>query len=106
MKNRQALTLLLLANAISGFAQGISMLSVPWYFTTVIKDNTLFGIVMGVTTLLSIFWSLYAGTIIDRFSRKKVFIWINIAGALVLGAVSIHGFAAGGLHVAMIILVF
>ncbi|MEO6884578.1 MAG: MFS transporter [Bacteroidia bacterium] len=106
MKNKSALILLLAANIISGFAQGISMLAIPWYFTSMLGKNSFFGIVYLVITFASVFWSLYAGTLIDRHSRKKVFISINIAGAVILGSVAGFGFYTGNVPVSLVILVF
>ncbi|HVA97600.1 MAG TPA: MFS transporter, partial [Bacteroidia bacterium] len=106
MKNKSALILLLAANIISGFAQGISMLAIPWYFTSMLEKNSFFGVIYLVITLASVFWGLYAGTLIDRYSRKKVFISINIAGAFVLGSVACIGFYFGSVPISLIILVF
>ena len=105
MKNRQALTLLLFANAISGFAQGISMLSIPWYFSER-EQGTMFGIAYSVITLTTLVWSLYAGALIDRHSRKKVFIGINIIGGIVLLSVAAAGYIIGHVPVPLILLVF
>jgi MFS family permease len=106
VKNRQALGLLLTANIISGFAQGISMLSIPWYFASVLHAGSFFAVVYMCITLATLFWSLYAGTLIDRHSRKRVFQGINISGGLVLGGVALHGFITGSTPVALVVLVF
>lgn len=106
MKNKQALTLLLASNIISGFAQGISMLSIPWYFASVLQQGSMFGIIYMVITLATMFWSLYAGTLIDRHSRKSVFIWINIAGAIIVGGAALSGFAQGAVSTSLVVLVF
>lgn len=106
MQNRAPLTLLLAANAISGFAQGISMLSIPWYFTAELNNGGLFAVVYMAVTVSTLIWSLYAGTLIDRFSRKKIFLGINIAGGIVLSSVAAYGFLRGEVPVEMIILVF
>jgi MFS family permease len=47
------------------------------------------------TTLVMLFWGLYAGSLIDRFSRKHVFLGINVFGALLLGVVSAYGYLTG-----------
>lgn len=106
MKNRKALTLLLLANAISGFAQGISMLSIPWYFASELQQGSTFGIIYSFVTLSTLIWSLYAGTLIDRYSRKKVFLGINVIGGLVLASVAATGYILGYIPVPLIVLVF
>ncbi len=106
MKNRQALTLLLIANIISGFAQGISMLAIPWYFTTVTKQTTLYGWLYAIITLGTVFWSLYTGTLIDKYSRKKIFILINVCGGVIVNGVALYGFYHGMVPALMVGLVF
>lgn len=106
MNNSRALYLLLFSNAISGFAQGISMLAIPWYFTDILKDPSLFGLIYGIITLITIFWSLYAGTIIDRYPRKKVFMALNFACALMVLGVATTGYILGNVPVPLIVLVF
>lgn len=95
MKNR-TLPTLFVANSISGFAQGITMLSLPWYFTHTLKNPALFGKLYGFITLISIFWILIAGTLIDRYSRKKIFMAMNLVGCIVLITIATIGFSKGG----------
>lgn len=92
MKNSRAIFLLLLANSISGVAQGISMLAIPWYFTGVVHREELFGQAYFFITAISLFWGLYAGTLIDRYSRKRIFLVMNMAGLAVLSSISAFGF--------------
>ena len=106
MKNRRAFQLLLTANAISGFAQGISMLSIPWYFGSVLNQSSVFNIATGCITLATIVWSLYAGTLIDKYPRKNVFLVINTCGGLVLCSVALTGYLRGSLPPSLILLVF
>ena len=85
MKNFQAIVLLFLANTISGVAQGISMIAIPWHFSQN-GDMTRFGVVYGISSLISLFWVPYSGTLVDRFNRKHIFLVITgISGAVVLG---------------------
>ena len=97
MKNSRAIFLLLLANSISGVAQGISMLAIPWYFTGVIHHEELFGKAYFLITSVSLFWGLYAGTLIDRYSRKRIFLVMNLAGLFILSSVTLIGFINGSL---------
>ena len=106
MKNKEALYLLFTANAISGIAQGISLLAIPWYFTSMLDEPGFFGKIYAGATLLSIPWNLYAGTLVDKYSRKNIFIWINIVSALILFGASLYGFAYEGLPVGLIAFVF
>jgi DHA3 family macrolide efflux protein-like MFS transporter len=106
MKNKRAFGLLLSANAISGFAQGISMLSIPWYFGSVLNDSSLFNVAAGFITLATILWSLYAGTIVDKFPRKRVFLAINISGGILLSSIAAYGWHHGSLPASLVLLVF
>jgi MFS transporter, DHA3 family, macrolide efflux protein len=105
LTNKQALTLLFASNAISGFAQGISMLAIPWYFAQQGRSPQFNGIYASVT-LLTLFWSLYAGTLVDRFSRKGVFLATNIIEGIVVLSVAGYGLYTGSLPIPLIILVF
>lgn len=68
------------------------MLAVPWYFTSIIHSEELFGKVYFLITAVSLFWGLYAGTLIDKYDRKNIFLAINIAGLTVLSSISLIGF--------------
>lgn len=106
MKNTRALSLLFVANSISGFAQGISMLAIPWYFTSIINKPGAFGVMYAIVTFLTIFWSLYSGTLIDRYPRKNIFLFTSIGGGLILGSVSLYGFLHGETPLGLVMLVF
>lgn len=106
MQNSRAIFLLLLANSVSGVAQGIAMLAVPWYFTGVIQSEGLFGKVYLWVTAISLFWGLYAGTIIDRYDRKKIFLGINLAGLTVISTITAIGFYQQSLHWFFVAVVF
>ncbi|MCS7073674.1 MAG: MFS transporter, partial [Bacteroidia bacterium] len=106
----KTLTLLFIANSISGFAQGITMLSIPWYLVSQLgNENGKFynALIIGTTTLLSLFWGLYAGTLIDKYNRKHIFLILNLVSCLILGSIALYGFySQGQLPVWMIALVF
>jgi MFS family permease len=106
VKNKQAIYLLFAANSISGFAQGISMIAIPWYFTNVLKVPSLFGQIFFVISCISIFWGLYAGTLVDRYNRKNIFLGTAAAGFTILFSVSMYGFHYGNLPAALVALVF
>lgn len=104
--NKQALALLFTANGISGFAQGLTMLSVPWYFAQQSMSSQ-FNLMYGIVTFITIFWGLWAGTVVDRFNRKHVFLLNNtIEGAIVLMVASYGLSQTGLLPVPLIMLVF
>jgi MFS transporter, DHA3 family, macrolide efflux protein len=105
MENKQALFTLLSANVVSGFATGISMLAIPWYFT-INGYAAEFGILYATVTFFSLFWNLYAGSLIDKHSRKTLFIWISSVSGIVLLSVAISGFLTGHTSIILIGLVF
>ncbi|MES2731198.1 MAG: MFS transporter [Bacteroidota bacterium] len=94
MKNRTAIFLLFAANAISGFAQGLSMIAIPWYFARY-QQGTSFNFLYGCATFLVLFWSLYAGTLVDRFPRKQVFLITNLVQGVVISAIAAYGWYYG-----------
>ncbi|MBJ10622.1 MAG: MFS transporter [Flavobacteriales bacterium] len=91
MKNKKAITLLFIANIISGFAQGISMLAIPWYFADILGMSSTYAKGYAVLTFISLFWSLYSGTLVDRYSRKKLFLYSNLACSIIIGSAAFYG---------------
>ena len=96
MKNLRAIVLLFIANTISGMAQGISMLAIPWYFARE-GDMDKFVFVYILTNVVSFIWVPFAGVLTDRFDRRKIFIVISIVGGLILGCIAFVGHMDGGL---------
>ena len=92
MKNKQAIIFLFISNIISGFAQGISMIAIPWYFVDILDKPDIFAFFYFFLTFITLFWGLYAGTIVDRYSRKKVFIYTNLVCGSIIGLISYYGF--------------
>lgn len=82
------------------------MLSIPWYFTHIIEQPSLWGMIYFSVTVISLFWGLYGGTLVDRFNRKHIFIAENSLGAFVLLSVAAYGFFNGGLSSFFVGLVF
>lgn len=105
MKNRSALILLLLANIISGFAQGISLISIPWYFA---REGYLdiFIWFYIVTNILGLFWVPYSGVLVDKYSRKTIFMWTNLICGILLGGICWMGYNQGDLSIYPIAFVF
>lgn len=105
VKNKLALNLLFTANGISGFAQGISMLAIPWYFTR-IHANSYFNIAYGIITIAVLFFGLYAGTLVDRFSRKSNFLGNSLVCGVLLLGISCVGFYQQSLSEFLVVAVF
>lgn len=94
------------ANAVSGFAQGISMLAIPWYFSDILNQSSTFGLIYGIATCVTLFWGLYVGTLVDKYSRKRIFMLVNLCGGLIIGSIAVTGFYLGEVPTALIGLVF
>ena len=106
MQNKQAIILLFIANIISGLAQGISMIAIPWYFVEVVSRPEVFASAYLFITFLTLFWGLYAGTLVDRYSRKNLFIIVNLICGLLTGVISCYGFQIQYLPDLLVLLVF
>lgn len=104
-KNRQAILLLFVANSISGVAQGISMLAIPWYFTQQ-GDTAGFGYLYAAITAVSLFWGPFSGTLVDRYDRRKLFLVLNVVLGTILLAVSAYGFQNGGVPWGLVAMVY
>lgn len=105
MKNKKALILLFLANGITGFAQGITMLSIPWYFAQS-GSSSYFTICYALVTVASLFWGLYAGALVDGFNRKDVFLGTNFIAGLIVLCIASLGFKERDLNDLLIVMVF
>ena len=89
MKNKKAIILLFAANTISGVSQGISLIAIPWFIANQLNRPGLYGLLFLVVTMLTLFWGPYAGTLIDKYDRKKVMLGIQTVGLVcVLGIAS------------------
>ena len=106
MKNKQAIYLLFLSNIISGLAQGISMIAIPWYFIEIIDNAEFFSFSYIIITIATLFWGIYAGAIIDRYSRKKIFILTNIVCGSFIGFIALYGIYNSYLSELLVVSVF
>jgi len=94
--NKKAIILLFIANAISGMAQGISMIAIPWYFAQ--RDMLgYFGACYLITNIIALFWVPLCGSIIDRYDRKHVFMGATIIGGSIIAIITSLGFYWGEL---------
>lgn len=82
------------------------MLAIPWYFASVLNDSTTFGIIYAITTIISLFWGLYAGTLIDRYSRKIIFLSTCVVSFIILFSVSLIGYYLGYVPTILVAVVF
>ncbi len=91
MKNRQAITLLLAANFSSGVAQGMSMIAVPLYFAKTMQSDW-FAAAYALVTIITLFWAPYAGTLVDKYNRKQIFVMLMSFMGLSLASIAITGY--------------
>lgn len=94
MKNRRAITLLLAANFTSGLAQGMSMIAVPLYFAKTLQSNW-FAAAYTVVTIVTLFWAPYAGTLVDKYNRKRIFVSLMSFMSLSLATIAATGYLSG-----------
>lgn len=106
MRNKKALYLLLSANAVSHFAQGISMLAIPWYFAKYYDAASTFAAIYSIATFVTLFWGLYAGTLIDRFPRKNIFLGICAISSVVLISIASWGYVQGEIPMFLVAFIF
>jgi len=105
LKNLSAIILLFIANSISGIAQGISMIAIPWYFK--MEDSmSLFGWIYIATNIVSFFWVPFSGTCIDRYNRRNIFLYITIVSGLIVTSIALLGYYWGVLPWYWVALVF
>ena len=82
------------------------MLAIPWYFAKNLDAASTFASIYAIATFVTLFWGLYAGTLIDRFPRKNIFIGICAASAVVLLSMSAFGFINGSIPMFGVAFVF
>src|SRR5580692_10916176 len=105
MKYPLSLKLLIAGNIISGLAQGISMLAIPWYFASILKSPESLAFMYTLTLCGSAFWGVYAGTLIDKYPRKLIFIWFSLIGGSLLLISSLTGYILGTVPIILIVMV-
>lgn len=82
------------------------MLAVPWYFTGIFNRADLFAAGYFLSTGISLFWGIYAGALIDRYDRRKIFLATNAVGFIALASITAFGFYSGSLPWLAVMAVF
>ena len=98
MHFRRQLILLFSANIISNFASGITILAIPWYLVNLPEEqNGSFKAtaMMTIITVITLFWGLFAGTLVDRYNRKRIFQILQLVDAVFIGFAGIYGAITG-----------
>ncbi|MBF25710.1 MAG: hypothetical protein CMP49_04250 [Flavobacteriales bacterium] len=83
MKKNNSIILLLIAIFSCSLAQGITIISIPWYFTDNLNASSTFSLLYAGVTFIGLFWGLYAGVIIDFYNRKKILLLINLICSII-----------------------
>jgi MFS family permease len=82
---------LFLSNLFSGVGQGMTMIGISWYMIELTGTARLLGSTMIISAILTLLIGPFAGTMIDRFSRKAILQFEQLAGFTVLLTVSVWG---------------
>lgn len=77
------------ASTISNLGDGIGVIAYPWLATAVTRDPFLIALVAVVQRLPWLLFSLPAGVITDRYERRKLMVWSNVARTILAVVVSL-----------------
>lgn len=81
------------------------MLAIPWYFAGK-QATSYFNTAYGIITILVLFFGLYAGTLVDRFSRKANFLGNSLVCGSLLLIIGLIGFTQQSLNDLLVVAVF
>jgi len=81
------------------------MIAIPWYFAQR-GELTTFGIIYIITNILSLFWMPFSGTIVDKYNRKKVFLYLTLIVGSALALITLFGYINSGLPLMVVGSVF
>jgi MFS family permease len=84
--------LVLAANLLSSIGSGITMIAIPWLLVSGEGGAVLFGYATIIMTIINFIMAPFIGQWVDRFSRKKLLVFGELAGFLVVLLFSIAGF--------------
>lgn len=76
--------LILFANVLSSIGSGITMIAIPWLLVTVIDGGTTFGYITIFMTIFNFILSPSIGHLVDRFSRKKILLFGEFFGFIIV----------------------
>ncbi len=81
------------------------MIAIPWFFAKQGKLDSFIWFFI-ITNILSLIWVPYAGILIDKYSRKSVFLLTNLFSGMLLLCLCYIGFKQGNLSLQSVALVF
>ncbi|MEC0068107.1 MFS transporter [Bacillus cereus] len=94
------------ANSLSAIGSGIVMITIPWLLIKESGEETTFGYVSIIATLIMFLLTPFIGQSIDRFSRKSLLLCNEGIGIAVIGIMVIWGFAGQSYHSIHYILIY
>ena len=65
------------------------MLAIPWYLIQQVGGKQLNASMVAVVTMLALFWGLYAGTLVDKYNRKRIFLALTAIDSCFLLSVAL-----------------
>jgi len=77
--------ILFAANAVSNIGTWAQRIAQDWLVLELTHSGSYLGLVTSLQFAPFIFFSLHGGALADRFNKRKVLIWTNIAGGLSAG---------------------
>ncbi len=77
--------ILFAANAVSNIGTWAQRIAQDWLVLELTNSGSYLGLVTALQFAPFIFFSLHGGALADRFNKRKVLIWTNIAGGLSAG---------------------
>jgi MFS family permease len=80
------------------------MIAIPWYFSNELGRPGQFGFVYGTITFATLFWGLYAGILIDRYNRQKVYLGTSLSGLVLLALCALQGYYQGSVGLPVLVL--
>ena len=82
------------------------MLAIPWHIINLEGGKLSNAIMVGAVTLASLFWGIYAGTLIDKYNRKYIFLTLTGIDFCIVGGVALWGMINGQVPFPLIVLVY
>jgi len=82
-------------NTLYNLMQGISALAIPWFFIKTKGMPSQWGLIYFSITVLTLFWGIYAGTVVDKYDRKKILFFNPLLCGLFLTILSSLYYAPG-----------
>ncbi len=83
------------ASVISNLGDGVAMVAWPWLASAVTRDPVLLSLTVVAGRIPWLVFSLPAGVITDRFDRRTLMVWMDVARFAIVGLVA-WAIAAGG----------